>query len=54
MKKDKYGKPIIRHCQNCKWHGSGIIGYECKVKYQNIKRKRLAALLCRHYECREE
>lgn len=57
MRRDKDGKPILRHCQNCKWSGENILGAcECKVKYQHIYRsdQRLKALLCRHYERKED
>lgn len=53
MKKNKDGKPIIRHCQTCKWHARCLTMRNCQVKYRDIKNQRLAALLCRYYECKE-
>lgn len=43
-------KPIIRHCQNCKY----CDGFNCTVKYQIIVMDRLKALLCRYYKAKEK
>ena len=53
MKKDKKGKPMIRHCRNCAWYGGGML-YDCQVTYRDIMCMRLKALLCRFYKCKED
>ena len=44
-------KPIIRHCQNCKWCTDAAFydGY-CNVKYKYIQNARKSALLCRYFK----
>lgn len=53
MKRAKNGKPMIRHCKNCAWYCGGVL-YDCQVKYIDVLWKRLRALLCRFYKCKED
>lgn len=47
-------KPIIRHCKNCEWvHSCGTTIVFCRVRYKDIIRTRITAILCRHY-CKKE
>lgn len=47
-------KPIIRHCKNCEWaHGYGTSSVFCRVRYKDITRTRITAILCRHYRKKE-
>jgi hypothetical protein len=44
-------KPIIRHCENCKWRCYAY-GYNCEVTYKWIVNKRLSALFCRYFKAK--
>ena len=49
MKRDENGKPLIRHCKNCKWYGGG--GWDdCQVRYREVLSYRLRALFCKFFE----
>ena len=56
---DKNGKPLTRHCYNCKWkqgyYFSDLQCY-CIVKHKNIKRSlgKIKARLCKYYEVNKE
>lgn len=56
MERDSNGKPLIRHCANCKWLRDGFIHYHCEVKYKTVclYEGRIKALFCRHFELRKE
>ena len=46
------GKPIIRHCRNCKYSKYDYTNDAtyCDVKYKGVVFSRLSALLCRFYK----
>lgn len=52
--KDKNGKPLIRHCRNCKWYGYNGL-YTCHVTYKNIPyyNYEKQAKRCKYYESKE-
>ena len=49
MEKDENGKPLIRHCKNCKWYNRGCVT-KCDVRYTDIDFPRLKAKFCKFYE----
>lgn len=46
-------KPMIRHCNNCKYKTKIWIDDYCLVKYIFINSLRLRALTCRFYKQKE-
>lgn len=53
----KEEKPMIRHCKNCKWNqvlfGKTISLCYCKVKFRNVNRPRIMALICSYFSMKE-
>lgn len=45
-------KPIIRHCQNCKYSIELLECIKCDVKYDYCFCPRVKALFCRYYKPR--
>ena len=49
MNRDENGKPLIRHCRNCKWYNRSCT-IDCDVLYKDISFERLRAMFCKFYE----
>lgn len=55
------GRPLIRHCCNCKWSsvthnirfGKTDTICFCRVKYKDIEFRRIGAVFCKYYEQEE-
>lgn len=43
------GKPMIRHCENCRWYDPSRY-QECRVKYKQVWFARIKALLCKYFK----
>lgn len=52
MKRNKYGKPIIRHCENCKWSTHYML-LKCTVRYKFIDFPKIKTKFCRFFEEKE-
>lgn len=53
MVKDSTGKPVIRHCENCKWCEITMnCHFSCSVRHEKVFRRRLRALFCRFYKAK--
>lgn len=48
------GKPLIRHCKNCRWYRSDY-NFDCGVTYKYIpyKKEMQHAKHCKYYEARK-